>query len=434
MPSSSPALTTRLARALAEHRVAAGSLVLLCSGVLTAFAMSSAEPLERKALPEAPLVKLAEPAPQPVLRATEVRRGDTVPVLMQALGISDEGLRAFLISDSEASRIVRRLRPGMMLESSTDPDGQLAWLKLRTPGSETGLRIARTEADQFALEDYTLDIERREQFAQGTINSSLFAATDAQGLPDSLALEMADIFASQIDFNTDLRQGDHFTLIFDSLYHRGEMLKADKIKALEFVNDGERHTAFWFDEGNGRGGYYDAQGQSLRRSFLRSPLEFTRISSGFTRNRMHPIAKVWRAHKGTDFAAPTGTRVRASSDGRVEFVGVQRGYGNFVLIKHAGGYTTAYGHLNGFAKGLKKGQSVNQGEVIGFVGSTGWATGPHLHYEFRKNGTHFDPMRVKLPGKPPLKGERLQAFLAQNAQLIARLDEAKAVQVVQRSQ
>ncbi|PAT00578.1 MAG: hypothetical protein BSR46_01445 [Candidatus Dactylopiibacterium carminicum] len=412
-------------------------LCLAVSGAVTAIAVSSpgrnSETQTPVVIELAALEAQAEASTEPELfmREAQIRPGDTVPALMAELGINDAALRTYLINDPDASRIVRRLRPGMIIESATDREGALSWLSLRSPGSELATRIQRGSDTDFALEDYTLDVQTTEQFAQGSIQSSLFAATDAQGLPDALALSMADIFASQIDFNTDLRRDDRFTVVYESMEFRGEQLKSGRIKAVEFVNAGKRYTAFWFDEGNGRGAYFDANGQSLRKGFLRSPLEFTRISSGFSNNRKHPLFKDIRAHRGTDFAAPTGTRVRASSDGRVEFVGSQRGYGNFIVLKHDGGYTTAYGHLNGFAKGLRKGQAVSQGDVIGFVGATGWATGPHLHYEFRKNNVHQDPMRVDLPGRPPLTGGRLQAFKAQNASLIARLENA-SVQVAQK--
>ncbi len=414
--------------------ILAGMLCLAVSSAVTAIAVStpSREPASQRPLVidlPAPEIAIAEPVEQTFIREAQVRPGDTVPALMAELGVSDDELRNYLVSDGEASRLVRRLRPGMLLESATDQTGTLSWLKLRSPGSESGTRISRHEDGSFQLEEFALPVEAREEFAQGSIRSSLFGATDALGLPDTLALEMAEIFASQIDFNTDLRRNDRFSVIFDTLHHQGSLLKTGKIKAVEFINGGRRFTAFWFDEGNGRGAYFDASGNSLRKGFLRSPLEFTRISSGFTLRRLHPIAKKWRSHRGTDFAAPTGTKVRASSDGRVDFVGIQNGYGKVIYLKHDGGYTTVYGHLNGFASSLKKGQAVTQGDVIGFVGSTGWATGPHLHYEFRKNGVHMDPMKVDLPGRPPLTGARLQAFLAQNAPLIAQLEAAAPVQV-----
>ncbi len=416
--------------------ILAGVLCLALSGAVTAIAVStpSREYASQRPLTidlPTPEIAIADPVEQLFVREAQVRPGDTVPALMAELGVSDAALRNYLVSDGEASRLVRRLRPGMLLESATDQAGELSWLTLRSPGSDTGTRISRHEDGGFQLEEYALEVEAREQLAQGTIRSSLFGATDALGLPDTLALEMADIFASQIDFNTDLRRNDRFSVIFDTLHHQGSLLKTGRIKAVEFINGGRRFTAFWFDEGNGRGAYFDASGNSLRKGFLRSPLEFTRISSGFTLRRMHPIAKEWRSHRGTDFAAPTGTKVRASSDGRVDFVGVQNGYGKVIYLKHDGGYTTVYAHLNGFASGLRKGQAVTQGDVIGYVGSTGWATGPHLHYEFRKNGTYLDPMKVDLPGRPPLTGARLQAFLAQNAPLIAQLEAAAPVQVAQ---
>src|SRR5690606_2147080 len=195
--------------------------------------------------------------------------------------------------------------------------------------------------------------------------------------------------SGDIDFHRDLRRGDHFNVIYETYTHQGSFIRSGKVLALEFVNKSTAYQAAWYEH-NGSGAYYSFDGQSLKKAFLRSPMEFTRISSGFSR-RFHPIHKPWREHKGVDYAAPTGTPIRSTADGVIEFIGTQRGYGNTVVVKHHGNYSTLYAHMSAFAPGLRKGARVSQGQMIGRVGSTGWATGPHLHYEFRIAGKQVDP-------------------------------------------
>jgi murein DD-endopeptidase MepM/ murein hydrolase activator NlpD len=244
----------------------------------------------------------------------------------------------------------------------------------------------------------------------GEIRSSLFAATDAAGMSDAVAAQIAEVFSTDIDFHRDLRKGDRFAAVYEVQYHQGEPVKTGRLLSAEFVNNGKTFQAVWFQNPDGEGGYYTPDGKNIRKAFLRSPLEFSRISSGFTISRFHPVLQTWRAHKGVDYAAPTGTRVRATGDGIIEFVGRQGGYGNLVVLRHQSKYTTWYGHLSGFAPGMQKGKRIVQGDVIGFVGSTGIATGPHLHYEFRTNDVHQDPLRVAMPPAPPLALQHRAAF------------------------
>ena len=244
----------------------------------------------------------------------------------------------------------------------------------------------------------------------GEIRSSLFAATDAANLPDAVAIQIADIFSTDIDFHRDLRRGDRFTVVYETFYDQGERLRTGRVLAAEFVNNGKVYQAVWFQHGENEGGYYTLDGKNIRKAFLRSPLEFSRITSGFTNARFHPVLQEWRAHRGIDYGAPTGTRVKATGDGIVEFAGRQGGYGNLVVLRHQSQYTTWYGHLSGLAKGMRKGARVAQGEVIGYVGSTGLATGPHLHYEFRINNVHQNPLRVVMPSAPPITAEQRPAF------------------------
>ncbi len=228
--------------------------------------------------------------------------------------------------------------------------------------------------------------------------------------PDAIAIQIADIFSTDIDFHRDLRRGDRFTVVYETFHDQGEWLRTGRVLAAEFVNNDKVYQAVWFQYGENEGGYYTLEGKNIRKAFLRSPLEFSRITSGFTTARFHPVLQEWRAHRGIDYGAPTGARVKATGDGVVEFAGRQGGYGNLVVLRHQSQYTTWYGHLSGMAKGLRKGARVAQGEVIGYVGSTGLATGPHLHYEFRISNVHQNPLRVVLPSAPPITDEQRPRF------------------------
>jgi murein DD-endopeptidase MepM/ murein hydrolase activator NlpD len=258
--------------------------------------------------------------------------------------------------------------------------------------------------------------------SSGSIRSSLFAATDVAGLSDAVAIQIADIFSTDIDFHRDLRRDDRFTVVYEMFYDQGAPVRSGRLLAAEFVNQGKAHQAVYFEYAENRGGYYTPDGKNIRKAFLRSPLEFSRITSGFTQSRFHPVLKTWRAHKGIDYAAAPGTRVKATGDGVVEFAGRhQGGYGNLVVLRHQSKYTTWYGHLSGFAGGVRKGARIAQGDVIGFVGATGLATGPHLHYEFRINDVHQNPLRVVLPSAPPIGEDQKPAFEAAAAPLALRL-------------
>jgi murein DD-endopeptidase MepM/ murein hydrolase activator NlpD len=230
------------------------------------------------------------------------------------------------------------------------------------------------------------------RMASGVIQSSLFAATDDANIPDSVANQLADIFSGDIDFHRALRKGDRFSVVYESLQADGETLRAGRVLSAEFVNNGKTHQAIWFKEQQAsEGGYFSPEGISLRRAYLASPLTFSRMTSGF-KMRFHPILQTWRAHLGVDYAAATGTAVHSVGQGVVDFAGTQGGFGNVVFVKHANGHTTVYAHLSRLL--VKRGQSVAQGQTVGEVGATGWATGPHLHFEFRVNGQHQDPLTM----------------------------------------
>ncbi|HEU4622126.1 MAG TPA: M23 family metallopeptidase, partial [Burkholderiaceae bacterium] len=270
--------------------------------------------------------------------------------------------------------------------------------------------IDRANDGSYRAQERTVENERRIEMHAGTVQSSLYAATDAAGIPENITQQIIDIFESDIDFHLDLRRGDTFRVVYESYWLNGEFVRGGRVLAVEFVNGGVPYRAAWFETSPGRGAYYDFQGRSIKRAFLRSPLEFSRVSSGFSNSRFHPINQRWQAHRGVDYAAPHGTTVRSVAEGVVESAGWQNGYGNVVVIRHGPSYETLYAHLAGFASSIAKGMRVEQGQPIGYVGMTGWATGPHLHFEFHIDGQPNDPLKVELPNTAPIDAASRPAF------------------------
>lgn len=364
---------------------------------------------------------LASPDSLPYVHDDRVKPGDTVSTIFRRLGIDDQAAIDFLLSTPEGKQAMRQLRAGHSVTAAIHPDGTMAELSLPIIQDGERLIIERNESSEFRLRKNTADtMTAVAEMRSGTIRSSLFGTADAIGMPDAVATKLADIFGTEIDFHTDLRRGDQFSVVYETLYDRGVPVRTGRVLAAEFINQGKRHLVVLYKNAEGREQYYTADGRSLRQGFLRSPLEFSRVTSNFGR-RLHPIHKNWRTHAGVDFGAPTGTPVKATSDGTVEFVGNQNGYGNIIVLRHRGRYSTAYAHLNGFARNLKKGMSVDQGDVIGYVGSTGWATGAHLHYEVRINNEPKDPMRIALPTAEPLGPQELATFRTATAPMLERL-------------
>ncbi len=351
-------------------------------------------------------------------RETRIQRGDTVAGLLNRLEVEDPAASSFLLSTKEA-RTLYQLVPGRSIRAETDADGQL--LSLRYIASDNTLLEVDRTADGFQAREIPAPVESRIAMKSGEIRSSLFGATDAAGVPDTVAIQMADIFSSDIDFHLDIRKGDRFSVVYETYHSNGEPVKTGRVLAAEFVNAGKTYRAVYFRDRDGHEGYYTPDGKNLRKAFLKSPLEFSRITSGFSM-RFHPILKEWRAHKGVDYGAPMGTKVKSVADGVVAFAGVQRGYGNILVIQHNGHYSTAYGHLKGFAKGLHKGSKISQGDVIGYVGMTGMATGPHLHYEFRVDGVQRNPLTVALPTAFPLAPKYRADFASHEKSIAAKLD------------
>ncbi|MCL4723057.1 MAG: peptidoglycan DD-metalloendopeptidase family protein [Rhodocyclaceae bacterium] len=360
------------------------------------------------------------------VREERIQRGDSVASLLTRLGVQDEQAFAYLRQQTDAQAIFRQLRPGKIVTVRTSDSGELLSLTFPLNGPKDNALVVEKRDDKLIVSEQAQQLNSQVVMKAGEIRNSLFAATDAIGLPDGIATQMADIFGGDIDFHRDLRKGDRFSVVYEMLYNQGHPARTGRILAAEFANNGKTFRALWFEGKDGQG-YYTADGKSIRKAFLRSPLEFSRITSGFSISRFHPILQTWRAHKGVDYGAPVGTRVKATGDGTVEFAGKQGGYGNLVVIRHQGRFTTHYGHLNGFAAGMRKGTRVSQGDIIGYVGQTGWATGPHLHYEFRINDVHQNPLSVALPSAPPLASQQLAEFNRFAEPLVYRLDRIRGM-------
>ncbi len=393
-------------------------------GVVTAFGImpqndiltgSQQVVVEEIALPDA-----AQPTPTSTTfwRNEHVQRGDTVAELLRRLNVDDAVAVEFLRRDNTASSF-RQLGPGKEVQAETATDGSL--LALRYPGNESEQVIISRNGDGFQTEIMPAQVEQRSFVRTGEIKSSLFAATDEAGLPDPAANQLAEIFGGDIDFHRDLRKGDKFSVIYEMTYINGEAARTGRILAAEFINQGRTHRAVYFQTSDFSGDYFSPDGKSMRKAFLRSPIEFSRVSSGFSHSRFHPVLNKWRAHKGVDYASPIGTKVKATSDGVVTFVGKQGGYGNMVVLNHQGSYQTVYGHLSRFANGIHRGQRVGQGEIIGYVGKTGLASGPHLHYEFKVGGVQRDPLKVALPDGKPVNDLQKAVFVESSRDLHTRL-------------
>jgi murein DD-endopeptidase MepM/ murein hydrolase activator NlpD len=387
-----------------RHRLPAIFIAVPCFSVVAAFGIAPDTLVEK--VPVNNVIEALElPALTPVadanpifIREERIQRGDTVASLLARLQVEDPAAARSLNNAKEA-RALSQLIPGKTVRAATTAEGKLA--SLRYLNGTTLLAVDRND-NGYTINDEPAQLEQRVMMKSAEIKNSLFGATDAAGVPDAIATQLADIFSSDIDFHRDLRKGDRFSVIYEAMYHRGEPVQTGRVLAAEFVNQGKSYQAVYFDYAEDHGGYYTPDGNNLRKQFLRSPLEFSRITSGFSNSRFHPVLQTWRAHKGIDYGAPSGTGVRATGDGVVELAGRQGGYGNVVVLRHQSKYTTWYGHLSAFTKGLRKGTHIAQGDVIGFVGATGRATGPHLHYEFRINDVNQNPLHVAMPAAPPI--------------------------------
>jgi murein DD-endopeptidase MepM/ murein hydrolase activator NlpD len=418
-------LTDRMTRA--ERRLSLRTLVAISSlplfGVVAAFGLApdtNTLDITPQIITEAiALPAIARPAETGNFeRDTLVQAGDTLARALTRLDIDNLEIQRLLAADA-VRQIAAGIRAGNRIRATTTQNGEL--LAIHFDGVDGGALTVRRQGDGFATEAGSDLMESRVVMRSGRILSSLYGATDSAGIPDRIADKMAEVFSTSLDFREDLRRGDTFSVIYTVNYRNGEPVGAGKLIAAEYVNAGKAYRAVLYQDPYGREEYYTPEGESLRKGFLRSPLEFSRVTSSFSNSRKHPVYGFHRAHTGVDFGAPTGTRVKATGDATVVFAGRKGGYGNLVILRHQNGFETYYAHLSGFANGLRSGRAVAQGQVIGYVGATGTATGPHLHYEIRIAGLPRNPMAVKLPGAPPLAAAQRARFLEQTAAWSDRL-------------
>lgn len=368
-------------------------------------------------------------------RSERIQRGDTLPALFARLGVQDAAALRFAQTQRAAAELTRP-QPGRTLAVETDAEGRLLRLDY-TPDVEAAARgerrvVLQRANERFVVRQESVNVVRAANMRAAEIRGPFFAAIDAAGIPESVALQLAEIFGRQVDFHRGVRAGDRLRVVYETLHLEGSLdaPRPGRILAVEFVNGARVHRAMWFERANdGRGEYFGFDGRSLRQGFLRSPLEFSRITSGFSQARVHPVFHDVRAHKGIDYAAPVGTKVRSVGDGTVSFAGTQRGYGNVVVVQHQNEISTLYAHLEGFAAGLRPGQRVQAGEVLGAVGMTGYTTGPHLHFEYRVRGEHVDPLSLDLPSAQPLDAAAKARYEQALSQVRHRLALLEAVRV-----
>ena len=351
-----------------------------------------------------------------------VKSGENLSSIFSKMDLSREDLHKILHANA-TGKMFADVEPGRDLVATVSPSGELEQLTYTKNPFET--LVATRHDDEFDVKILSKKIDYQIARAKGAIKTSLFEDAQQAGLPGKLILKMSDIFAWDIDFAQNLQEGDQFTVVFEKLYVDGKEFDSGDILSVEFINQNKTYTAVRFEDNQGHTGYYSPEGQGLRKAFLQTPLDFAVISSNFDLHRMHPVLNTIRAHKGVDYSAPIGTPVKTTADGNIVFRGKKNGYGNVVEIEHGEKYSTVYAHLSGFKSGQKLGSPIKQGDVIGYVGKTGLATGPHLHYEFKIDGQHVNPVTAKLPRSLPMDDALLAKFKAQTQPLMTQLKIAK---------
>lgn len=360
---------------------------------------------------------------QQFIREATFKSSEPLASFLQRVGVDDDEASQFIKSDSIA-RSMLQFRADKTVAVKTDDEGELLWLQTTvSDGPDKPVRnitISRDKNGKLTSSDTTANLERRIEMASAYIRTSFYQATDDANIATNIAQQVNTMFETNVDYRR-LQKGDYFNIVYESFWQNGERVRTGRVLAGEFSNAGKLYQAAWFEETGGKGGYYTFDGKSLKKAFLKSPIEFTRVSSGFSM-RVHPISGQWKQHKGVDFAAATGTPIRASADGVIESVGPSGGYGNLVVIKHWNGYSTAYAHMSRFAAGIHKGMKVSQSDVIGYVGTTGWSTGPHLHYEFRVNNEARDPMSINMTEAAPLATAEMNRFKTFAGDMIHRFN------------
>jgi murein DD-endopeptidase MepM/ murein hydrolase activator NlpD len=438
-------LLSRAAHALEHHpkQITALIAAVMLGGGGGAYAVAELGP-DASTLPVRPVLEAVQPLPLQaqsealdthsfsLFTSEVVRDTDTADSLLSRLGINDPVAASFLRNDPLARQ---HLVKGRTVTAEANQGRNLLALRIRW-GAEDPRQfhrlVVQRQGGQFAASVETAPLVPSLRIGSGAIRTSLYAAVDDAGIPDAVTTQLTDIFAGDIDFHRGLRVGDRFAVVYETLEADGEPLRTGRVISTEFVNAGKKLEAMWFQEPGKRGGYFNFQGQSLEHSYLASPMEVSRVTSGFAM-RFHPVLHAWRAHKGVDYGAPTGAPVRTIGDGKVEFAGRMGGYGNVVQIDHGKGDTTVYAHLSKID--VRLGQTVERGQRIGAVGSTGWATGPHLHFEFRENGVQRDPLEVARQSQAGvLSAEARPEFVRTAQALRSQLTVAASATLVASSQ
>lgn len=411
-----------------HHRFSSmvATLLMSCFGVATAFGITPGGSISP--VPITPFIEdvtarqfRAVETPGVYTVQDEIHRGESLNSLFSRLGVNDPQALAFINRDAKARRVPSLLTSGQPIRVEKQANGEL--VSLRLPSSPTQNLIISRNGDQFVAALIPASRFKRVLQGSGVIRDSLFAAADAAGIPDQVIHQMTRLFSTDVDFRKDLHNGDTFSIVYEATQDDFDHIVPGRILAAEFVNHGTTWRRVYYEAPNGTSDYYNQDGVGLKTAFLLSPLTYSRLTSGFSSLRLHPILNTWRAHQGIDLAAPTGTPVMAVSDATISFMGWANGYGNKIELHHAGGYETVYGHLSAFPRGLKSGSKVRQGEVIGYVGMTGWATGPHLHYEFKINGRQRDPRGPDVPRySTRLNGKSRDQFLSSTSGLFNQLN------------
>lgn len=413
-------------RPKAETSLASGGAAIPASADSLPALDEELQPIELANVTALPEMK---PVPAHDQLDLKIRRGDTLDRLFRANDL-DLGDLATIASLPDAGKYLRILRPGDELKIQHD-HGQLISL-YRELDLTNALLVSRKDSG-FAAEIVARPIETQKRLAYGRIDTSLFESAASAGMPDKLIMNLAGIFAWDVDFVLDIRKGDDYYILYEEIYQDGKYVTSGDIVAAEFNNNGRTFQAVRFVDKEGHADYYTPEGRSMRKAFIRAPVDFTRISSNFNPHRRHPILNTIRAHQGVDYAAPSGTPVKAAGDGKIIFRGRKGGYGNAVIIQHGGNITTLYGHMSKFASSARLSSRVRQGDVIGYVGMTGLATAPHLHYEYRLNGVHRNPRTVELPQADPIRKEYRAEFHAKAEPLLDELQQFKRTQLAMAS-
>jgi len=356
----------------------------------------------------AEIAKSVAPLEETRWNTITIKSGDTLASIFENAGLSTTTTHE-IASLNQQTKSLRYIQPGQKILLLQDDANRLRMMKYKPDITKT-LSIQRNEDQSFTSKITNYQLEAFPVFREGVIENSLFEAAEKGNIAQGVIMELANIFGWDIDFSLDIRRGDRFAVVYEELYKDNVKIKNGRILAAEFVNNGKLYRAVYYIDPQGKGDYFSEDGKSMRKAFLRSPVKFARISSRFSNKRWHPVLSKWRSHKGVDYAAARGTPIRAAGDGKVSFVGNKGGFGRAIFIRHGGRYTTVYGHLKGYARGIRSGKQIKQGQIIGYVGSSGLATGPHLHYEFRVNGVHRNPLTIKLPAASPVHPSFRQHF------------------------